>query len=392
MKTVSLLRSTLVFMCRVACVVSIRLACLTMISSNRFCHSTSLTHYFCSAVCARTSFAHFLAHSSRSPCSSSGRPYTLHPFTICAYRNQIMQCINVPLPVNIIPYTSRSFATLFTSTLTFCLGFVHPKYSVFHTLDEKLFPSIANGYIYTITPEHRLPNTFSTIQLLSFILCHIPWEAFNKTMFQHILPSPIIHSEHLFLTFSSLQPGRCKLLDSILNSRLSLFSPVLTPSLRYRYINAFQEHIRSFFGCVCKLIHNEFYRSNSYDRQIIPVLQCGEQKHAIKIKCVCWNDSEHDMYSGAIFLSLCRLECGLEWVYDRRFHSTSNHPSFCMHEFVCLDIALISLFMKFNTIFAACFKLMWMRLLFHVVCFSTENYTLRMFCACQMLFTRKKAY
>lgn len=267
-----------------------------------------------------------------------------------------------------------------------------------------LRPSQIFGFLYTrretisihckwihIHHHTRAPTTKHILHNPAIIIHFVP-HSMRSIQQDHVSTHITIPDYTFRASFSDIQPGRCKLLDSILNSRLSLFSPVLTPSLRYRYINAFQEHIRSFFGCVCKLIHNEFYRSNSYDRQIIPVLQCGEQKHAIKIKCVCWNDSEHDMYSGAIFLSLCRLECGLEWVYDRRFHSTSNHPSFCMHEFVCLDIALISLFMKFNTIFAACFKLMWMRLLFHVVCFSTENYTLRMFCACQMLFTRKKAY
>lgn len=87
MKTVSLLRSTLVFMCHcIACVVSIRLVgCLTMISQP----DCLLLMPRCLCV----------APSIRSA-------DTTIAIAICAYWNQIMQCINVPLPANIILNTS----------------------------------------------------------------------------------------------------------------------------------------------------------------------------------------------------------------------------------------------------------------------------------------------
>lgn len=171
-----------------------------MISSNRFCRFTSFR--------LLASFSPTHTHLPRNP----------HiPFTICAFRNQIMQCINVPFPANIIPHTS-------------CMSHaIHSYFKFGHSSIQKIFVfDSVYSHMKIIFVHHTavhsnmnkyeefmggkcLRNLGNTIVVIRFGATNFSREAFNQTMFQHILPPRFIHSVHLFSFFHS---NRCELLDA----------------------------------------------------------------------------------------------------------------------------------------------------------------------------------
>lgn len=131
----------------IACVVSIRLACFTMISSNRFCRFTSFR---------------LLASFSPTHTYSPRTPHTHIPFTICAFRNRIMQCINVPFPANIIPHTSCLMQSIHISNSA-----IHPSkrfsFSIQFTHIWKSFLFVTRLYIQIWMSMRNLWKNVSAI-------------------------------------------------------------------------------------------------------------------------------------------------------------------------------------------------------------------------------------
>lgn len=138
------------------CVVSIRLACFTMISSNRFYRFTSF--------CSLASFSHSFTHSLLLLFHLQHIPYTICVCVCLHFENQIMQCINVPLPVNIILHTSCLMKSIHfkfvhpSKRFSFLIHFTHMKTIFAHRTVVHLNMNEHREFMKknTISPQSRL--------------------------------------------------------------------------------------------------------------------------------------------------------------------------------------------------------------------------------------------
>lgn len=145
---------------------------------------------------------------------------SLHPFTICAYWNQIMQCINVSLPVNIILNTSITHSAC-------SLTLDHSKDFPIRFVSTSNHFVLCTPQIYVRSFTHPLIPTkyhaFSTIKLLlSYVLLHIPAKIFNGTMFQHISP-PRLYIPSIFSDVHHFQFGGCAISCAVFFVFVGLF-------------------------------------------------------------------------------------------------------------------------------------------------------------------------